>query len=92
MNNDFLLGQYVKSKAGRDKDRIFIVIDIVDDKYVLIADGDLRKIENPKKKKIMHLNKIKTVSEDIKIKIETDKKVTNLMLRMEIEKFGFNKI
>ncbi len=28
---DILIGQFVKSKAGRDKDRIFIIIEIVDE-------------------------------------------------------------
>ncbi len=49
---DILIGQFVKSKAGRDKDRIFIIIEIVDEVYVRIVDGDLRRIESPKRKKI----------------------------------------
>jgi len=82
------IGQFVKSKAGRDKDKIFIIIDIVDDLYVLIADGDLRKVEKPKKKKIKHLSKFNLVSDEIvKRKIE-GKKITNLVLRKEIEKLG----
>ena len=35
------LGQIVSSKAGRDKDKLFAVIQILDDSYVMIADGDL---------------------------------------------------
>ncbi len=50
------LGQIVNSRAGRDKDRYFIVVDIIDKEYVLLVDGSLRKIGNPKKKKIKHLN------------------------------------
>lgn len=49
------LGQIVHSKAGRDKGRYFIIVDIVDDNYVSVVDGALRKIDNPKKKKIKHL-------------------------------------
>ncbi|GFR35247.1 KOW domain-containing RNA-binding protein [Thermobrachium celere] len=45
------LGQIVHSRAGRDKGRYFIVVGLIDENYVLIADGDLRKIESPKKKK-----------------------------------------
>ena len=48
-------GAMVKSKAGRDKGRMFLVIDIVDGNYALISDGNLRRIEKPKKKKILHL-------------------------------------
>ena len=50
-----MVGRIVKSKAGRDKGRLFVVIQVVDDKFVLIVDGDLRRIDKPKKKKIKHL-------------------------------------
>ena len=53
--NDEHLGQIVFSRAGRDKGRYFIIIDKSDEDYVLISDGDLRRLENPKKKKIKHL-------------------------------------
>lgn len=82
------IGQYVKSKAGRDKDRIFIITDIVDDLFVLVADGDLRKIEKPKKKKIKHLSKYNLVSDEVEQRSTEGKKITNLVLRREIEKLG----
>lgn len=49
-------GQFVLSRAGRDKGRKFIIIAV--DKqngYAYIADGKLRKVGSPKKKKIKHL-------------------------------------
>ena len=82
------IGQVVSSKSGRDKDRLFLVIDILDDKYVLIADGDLRKIEKPKKKKIKHLQKQNQINQDIKNAIENDEKIDNIYLRRELEKLG----
>jgi ribosomal protein L14E/L6E/L27E len=87
---EITVGQIVKSKAGRDKDRIFIVMDIVDDKFVLIADGDLRKIDHPKKKKIRHLSKYNTISHEVKDKINNHDKISNLLLRRELEKLGLN--
>lgn len=74
---DILIGQFVKSKAGRDKDRIFIIIEIVDEVYVRIVDGDLRRIESPKRKKIKHLAKMNQVSDDIQQKLNDNRKVTN---------------
>jgi len=84
----FVLGEYVVSKAGRDKDRIFIVTSILDEIYVAVADGDLRKIDNPKKKKIKHLNPMDKISEEIADKLNNNKKVTNLSVRREIEKLN----
>lgn len=86
--NDFQVGQFIRSKAGRDKDRIFIIIDKIDENYLLLVDGDLRKVESPKKKKIKHIASIDLVSDDIKAKLLDGKKVTNLMIRREIEKLG----
>ncbi len=87
---DIMVGQYVRSKAGRDKDRIFVVTEVVDEKYVLIADGDLRRIEKPKKKKIRHLAVMGQVSETLKDKLSGDGKINNALVRREIEKLGLN--
>lgn len=85
---DFQVGQFIRSKAGRDKDRIFIIIDKIDENYLLLVDGDLRKVESPKKKKIKHIALVDLASDDIKTKLLEGKKVTNLMIRREIEKLG----
>lgn len=85
-----MIGQYVRSKAGRDKDRVFIVMKIVNENYLLIADGDLRRIEKPKKKKIRHLTIIDQVSESLKDKLSGDGKINNAFVRREIEKLGLN--
>lgn len=59
------IGQVVKSKAGRDKDRLFLVLDIIDSENVFIVDGKLRKLENPKKKKVKHLVVYNKIIEDL---------------------------
>lgn len=84
----FVIGEYVISKAGRDKDRVFIITGILDELYVTVADGDLRRVENPKRKKLKHLNPINKISEEIADKLNNNKKVTNLSVRREIEKLN----
>jgi ribosomal protein L14E/L6E/L27E len=86
--HEIVVGQVVKSKAGRDKDRAFIVVHIVDEEYVLVADGDLRKIDNAKKKKMKHLQKYNIISDEVKSRIENNDKINNLLLRRELEKLG----
>lgn len=66
------LAQIVKSKAGRDKGRVFIVTEIVDESYVHIVDGDLRKLDNPKKKKIKHLQVTDTILNELVEALEKD--------------------
>ncbi|MBR5859568.1 MAG: RNA-binding protein [Clostridia bacterium] len=76
-----LLGQLFISLAGRDKDLICTVVGIPEDEgYVLIADGKVRKVENPKKKKLKHLKPIdhERLSED---------KLTNRFIREAINEY-----
>ncbi len=80
------VGQLVSSKAGRDSGKQFIVYEIVNDKYVKLVDGDLRKVENPKLKKIKHISKTNGFSSFIFQKIDTNQKITNKMIRNELEK------
>jgi len=48
-------GNVVFSKKGRDKGYPFVVLCVVDADFVLICDGDVRKLANPKKKRLKHL-------------------------------------
>lgn len=81
-------GQIVKSRAGHDKGEIFFVIGTVDSDYVLIADGDRRKSENPKKKKIKHLQPYNIVSQTIADRAASGEHIENTELRKELEKSG----
>ncbi|MGB9680016.1 MAG: RNA-binding protein [Thermoanaerobacteraceae bacterium] len=85
--NDMSIGQIVRSKAGRDQGRVFVVVANSDDSHVMIADGDLRKIEKPKKKKIKHLQKINKIAEDVRNKIINNERITNEDLKNALEQF-----
>lgn len=76
-----VLGQVVYSKAGRDDGKIFIITGLIDTKYAYISDGDLRRVENPKKKKIKHLVITKDIIDSIAQKVSTDIRVTNAEIR-----------
>ena len=49
------VGRVVFSKAGRDQGHYFVVVEVLDENHVAIANGCQRKVDNPKKKKIKHL-------------------------------------
>lgn len=78
---DITLGQIVYSKAGRDAGKRFVVVGVVDEAHVLISDGNLRRIEKPKRKKTKHLelaeDKVATLSDKLVNKL----KVTNSEIR-----------
>jgi large subunit ribosomal protein L14e len=71
------LGEVVFSKAGRDSGRKFVITGIVDTNYVFISDGDLRRIDKPKKKKIKHLELTGIVVDSLSEKLKNNLKVTN---------------
>lgn len=76
-----LLGRVVQSTAGRDGGKLFVVINILDGKYVLISDGKLRTNEKPKKKKVKHLLFKSAVFDDLKYLILENKQISNSMIR-----------
>ena len=49
------VGRVVFSRQGHDKGHWFVVIGVLDEKHVLIADGQTRKLTKPKKKQWKHL-------------------------------------
>ena len=53
-------GSIVRALAGRDKDGFFVVLG-VEGSYALIADGKRRRIQSPKRKKLIHLAPTNTV-------------------------------
>ena len=59
---DFVKGQLVRSKAGRDKTRTLAVLAV--EEQMLLLDGDLRKLDNPKRKKKQHVAPTTTVLEN----------------------------
>lgn len=56
----------VISKSGRDLGKAFVVVRVINERYLSICDGDLRKIENPKKKNIRHLQFTSLSAEEVR--------------------------
>ena len=49
------VGSVVRSLAGRDQGRLFLVVEEVDADFVMVANGALRKLDRLKKKRRKHL-------------------------------------
>lgn len=71
-------GMIVKSVAGHDKNRFYIVIEIKNNR-AFIADGKKRVLESPKAKNFVHLKVTKNI---VNLKeIDTNKKLRKLLHR-----------
>lgn len=48
-------GQLAVSRMGHDKNRVYIVIAVLNADFVLCVDGKYRTVEKPKQKRVKHL-------------------------------------
>ncbi len=87
-SDEIAIGQVVKSRAGRDKGKIFLVLEIIDNENLLVVDGNLRKLDRPKKKKIKHLIVYNTVVEGLNYKLKNKMKINNAYIRKLLEPFN----
>lgn len=77
-------GRVCLSKSGRDKGKYFIILSIIDEDYVFIADGEMRKLATPKKKKLKHLDLKPIVMQSIASKLCEGYKVFDSEVRSAI--------
>ncbi|MBU5267612.1 KOW domain-containing RNA-binding protein [Virgibacillus proomii] len=82
-----LIGQVVRIMQGRDAGQYAVVINLVDDKYVLLADGEKRKYDRPKKKNLHHIELMDYISPEVQNSLLETGRVTNGKLRFAIAKF-----
>lgn len=82
------LGQIVRSKQGRDLGKYFLIVELLSDEYVLVADGQTRSIERPKKKNRKHLSLTLQVAEEIAAKLSTDLRVTDEEIAEAVRRLG----
>lgn len=70
----------VMSKAGRDKGRLFYVLE-ADGQFASVADGRLRPVERPKRKKLKHIHYHGCPDTKVKEKLLSGMMPTNAELR-----------
>ena len=65
---EYKVGQVVFSKSGHDKGDALLVV-AVEGAYVYLADGKRRKLEKPKRKKVIHIQPTNYVEETVAKKL-----------------------
>ena len=86
------LGDVVYSKSGRDSGRYFAVVATEGEKFVRIADGDVRRIRNAKLKNVRHLKATGDRLERIAEKLETGAQVFDSELYSALKLYDKNRI
>ena len=84
---DIARSDIVKASAGRDKGKLFFVLE-VEGEYLLLADGKNRRLERPKRKKRKHV--IFQARFDCRTaeKIRSGEKLANSELRRTLAQLG----
>ena len=77
---DLAKSNIVRSDAGRDKGKLFVVL-AVEGEYLLLADGKSRKVESPKRKKRRHVLFVAADENRLSEKIRSEERITNSELR-----------
>lgn len=89
MNKDELayeIGQIVQITRGREQNQYAVIINIISDRYVLLADGEKRKYDRPKKKNVNHIKLTPFISDKVKKSLLETNRVSNGKLRFALEK------
>ena len=88
--NNFEVGNIVVSTAGRDKDRIYLIKSI-DGDFAMLVDGNFKKLQNPKRKRLKHLKQTGIVIQAIAAKLLADTKVFDTEIFSAIKNCKINK-
>ena len=80
---DIVKANIVKSTAGRDKGELFFVLATEGD-FLLLADGKLRPVERPKRKRRKHVVLRRADDGELSRRIRSNESITNSELRKAI--------
>ena len=71
-------GTIVKSLKGHDTGRVYVVIATAGNDFVLLCDGKYRKFDNPKQKRVKHLDMIGEIQLSASVTDATLRKICKL--------------
>lgn len=75
------------SKAGHDQKKVYVVIDEVDD-YFILANGTTKTVAKPKKKKKIHLQLIKNIPSDVLEEIKDIKALDDISIKRILKSYN----
>lgn len=91
MQNNDLIGKVVSSIAGRDKNYLYVIVDQLDNDYMLLSNGNTKTIQMPKKKKLKHVRVLDDINDEIKELILSKNKGADLQIKRFLKLKGIVK-
>jgi len=80
MEQNSVVGRLCISKSGHDKGKYYVIVSVIDDKHVGVADGKIRTIASPKKKNLRHLFIMNSAISEIRRLLTGESVSSNLKL------------
>ena len=84
---EIIKAHLVEATAGREKGKLFYVLD-TDGEYLLLADGKSRRVEAPKRKKRKHARFVADPGGRVAEKIRESERITNSELCKAIASYS----
>lgn len=81
------VGRIVEIMRGREAGTFGVVIAHDGDRFVLVADGDRRKVDRPKRKNVIHLRSTPEVAQEIADAASGRGKLTNARVRYALRRY-----
>jgi len=79
IKKEIQIGQIVRSTQGRDEGQYYLVLNVNENSANLV-DGKAKKLNNPKKKNIAHLEGTSVINTEIASKITNNIKINDQMI------------
>ncbi|MFV0342639.1 MAG: hypothetical protein ACK5JH_07055 [Anaerocolumna sp.] len=86
---EYKLGEFVTATSGKDKDKIYIIINTTEE-YVYLVDGVFRSINNPKRKNRKHVVSLSFRDQSLLKKWENNSKVIDEEIKRAIKIYKQN--
>jgi len=90
-NPIFQIGEIVEVLMGREHGRYMVVLGL-QNRYLILADGDKRKFDQPKKKNIRHVRSTGFIAKEVVDSLEENGRVSNAKLRYVLQNYLSNQI
>lgn len=84
-----MIGQFVISKAGHDKDTLYLVVAEEGD-FVALCDGRLKLLERPKRKRKKHIQPVNRMAEEELVQALKQNCATDEQIKFAIKIVGGN--
>ncbi len=85
--DDYNIGRLVLSTQGRDKGKIYVIIGMCENGFLLVADGNQRVVERPKRKNPKHVEDTGINAFESTGAPDRGEDISDSMIRMAIKEY-----